>query len=282
MIGNISKTRGILGATGPQGKQGIQGIRGEKGDKGDPGDSLTFEMLTDEQKAELKGEKGARGEKGDKGDTGEAFTYEKFTTEQLASLKGEQGVQGIQGIQGVKGDSPSIIFRYDPQTGELYYASDGILVDKEYVNSNDIATNVEVGRLEDLKTTTKTSIVDAINELYALAVPTYAFIYIEGGAEKWTPENVVDDEGNVIGLRYRQKATVYQQFHNGNINHAVITPNSKIDLQITSEQLAVFYEKELSFVTENVDGTLYVYCVGNIPEHTYKVQAVVMEVEANV
>ena len=52
--------------------QGPQGVQGEKGDKGDTGDALTYDMLTDEQKAELKGEKGDKGDKGDIGETGAA------------------------------------------------------------------------------------------------------------------------------------------------------------------------------------------------------------------
>ena len=50
-----------------QGPQGIQGEKGDKGDKGETGDALTYDMLTDDQKSELKGEKG---DKGDVGETG--------------------------------------------------------------------------------------------------------------------------------------------------------------------------------------------------------------------
>lgn len=56
-------------------------LKGEKGDKGADG-TMSFEDLTPEQKATLKGDKG------DKGDPG---------------LKGEKGDQGIQGIPGEKG-----------------------------------------------------------------------------------------------------------------------------------------------------------------------------------
>ncbi len=74
--------------------------------KGDTGEALTYEMLTDEQKAELKGEKGDTFTfddlseeqiaelKGEKGDTGEALTYEMLTDEQKAELKGETGESG--------------------------------------------------------------------------------------------------------------------------------------------------------------------------------------------
>lgn len=48
----------------------------DRGPEGKPGAALTFDMLTNEQKAELKGE---------------PFKYEDFTPQQLAALKGETG-----------------------------------------------------------------------------------------------------------------------------------------------------------------------------------------------
>ena len=41
-----------------------------KGDKGEDG-TVTFEDLTEEQKASLKGDKGDKGDRGDKGDKGD-------------------------------------------------------------------------------------------------------------------------------------------------------------------------------------------------------------------
>lgn len=102
-----------------------------------------------------------------------------------------------------------------------------------------------------------------------LAVPSYAFVTLLGGSQNWTAEDVTDSAGTVIGCRYGQTV---------NVNNAVITENSKVDLLITSEQMVVFYEKDLAFVTENDDGVVTVYCVGNIPEHDYKIQAIVTEV----
>lgn len=68
---------------------------GSKGEKGADG-TMTFEDLTAEQKASLKG---------DKGDKGDAFTYADFTTEQLAALKGEKGDTGATGSAGKDGVS---------------------------------------------------------------------------------------------------------------------------------------------------------------------------------
>lgn len=65
------------------------------------------------------------------------------------------------------------------------------------------------------------------------------------------------------------------------VTNAVITPRSKVDLQPNSEQLAVFHEKDLAFVTENEDGIVSVFCVGQTPTNDYTIQATVTEVAAN-
>ena len=62
------------------------------------------------------------------------------------------------------------------------------------------------------------------------------------------------------------------------INDAIITPNSKVDLQPSSEQLTIFHDKDLSFVAENEDGVVSVYCVGQAPQNDYIIQATVKEV----
>lgn len=65
------------------------GPQGPQGEKGDP---LTWDDLTDEQKASLVGPKGEKGDKGDKGDTGP---------------RGETGPQGPSGPAGADGKDGS-------------------------------------------------------------------------------------------------------------------------------------------------------------------------------
>lgn len=79
-------------------------------------------------------------------------------------------------------------------------------------------------------------------------------------SDKW--EQASDD-------RYYQVVTV---------DNATITPNSKVDLQPNSEQLCIFHEKDLAFVTENEDGVVSVFCVGQVPTSDYTIQATVTEV----
>ena len=58
------------------------------------------------------------------------------------------------------------------------------------------------------------------------------------------------------------------------------TPYSLVDLQPSVEQLEVFHEKDLAFTTENEDGVITVYAVGDKPTRDYVVQATVTEVRA--
>jgi hypothetical protein len=65
------------------------------------------------------------------------------------------------------------------------------------------------------------------------------------------------------------------------VDNARITPNSKVDLQPSSEQLCIFYKKDLAFVAENEDGVISVYCVGQVPANNYTIQVTITEVAAN-
>jgi hypothetical protein len=60
-----------------------------------------------------------------------------------------------------------------------------------------------------------------------------------------------------------------------------VTEYSKVDLQPTPEQLAIFYEKDVTFVTENDGGVITVYCIGQKPTNDYTMQATITEVERN-
>lgn len=94
---------------------------------------------------------------------------------------------------------------------------------------------------------------------------------IKGGEQNWTLYNVYDAENNAIGKRYGQEVQIKN-----------ITHNSKIDLQLTPEQLVIFYEKDLSFVTENDNGEkVTIYCIGQIPQNDYTVQVIITEVVNN-
>jgi hypothetical protein len=58
-----------------------------------------------------------------------------------------------------------------------------------------------------------------------------------------------------------------------------VTEYSQVDLTPSVEQLAVFYEKDLTFVTENEDGVVTVYAIGQKPTNDYTIQVTITEVE---
>lgn len=57
------------------------------------------------------------------------------------------------------------------------------------------------------------------------------------------------------------------------------TEYSKIDLQPSVEQLEIFHDKDVAFLTENEDGVITVFAVGDKPTMDYTIQATIMEVE---
>ena len=57
-----------------------------------------------------------------------------------------------------------------------------------------------------------------------------------------------------------------------------ITEYSKVDLLPSVEQLAIFYNKNVAFVTENEDGVVTVYAIGDKPANDYTMQVQITEV----
>lgn len=88
--------------------------------------------------------------------------------------------------------------------------------------------------------------------------------------EEWQP--VLDEHRQPIENRFYQSVTV---------NNAIITPQSKVDLQPSPEQLAIFYEKDIAFTAINAGGNVRVCLVGQQPTQAYTMQATVTEVVEN-
>ena len=62
------------------------------------------------------------------------------------------------------------------------------------------------------------------------------------------------------------------------VNINGVTENSQVDLTPSVEQLAVFYEKDVAFVTENEDGVVTVFAIGQKPQNDYTIQVTITEV----
>lgn len=133
--------QGEVGPVGPQGETGPQGPVGPEGPKGADG-TMTFEDLTPEQKASLKGDKGDKGDtgaagpqgepgpKGDKGDPGPQGPKGDTGATGAQGPQGEPGTNGTTPVKGVDywtaADQTSIInqlksatFSFDSSTGAL-------------------------------------------------------------------------------------------------------------------------------------------------------------------
>ena len=57
-----------------------------------------------------------------------------------------------------------------------------------------------------------------------------------------------------------------------------VTPYTKVDLQPTEEQLAIFHQKDIAFTTRNDDGVVTAFVIGDKPQNDYTIQATVVEV----
>ena len=96
-------------------------------------------------------------------------------------------------------------------------------------------------------------------------LPTQASVTLY--ADKW--EQVTDDNGELIANRYYQPVTV---------KNAVITPNSKIDMQPSPEDLMIFREKDIAFTAINSAGNVRVCVIGQKPTNEYTINVTVTEV----
>lgn len=59
-----------------------------------------------------------------------------------------------------------------------------------------------------------------------------------------------------------------------------VTNKTQVDLTPSVEQLSIFYNKDLAFVTENDNGVVTVYAIGQKPENDYIIQATLTEVDS--
>ena len=94
---------------------------------------------------------------------------------------------------------------------------------------------------------------DRIDGVFGMAAIGEVTLY----ADRWVGENNL----------YSQVVTV-----------SAVTPNSQVDLTPSVEQLAIFYNKDLAFVTENEDGVVTVYAIGQKPTNDYTIQVTITEV----
>lgn len=102
--------------------------------------------------------------------------------------------------------------------------------------------------------------------------------------EQWRKELVGGTSGstaristvNLIAENWAGESSPYYQV----VYIDGVTGNSQIDLTPSVEQLVTFYEKDLTFVTENENGVVTVYAIGQKPTNNYTIQVTITEVSA--
>ena len=204
-----------------------------------------FEGNETEWLASLKGEKGVDG----------TVSFEEFTPEQIESLRGEKGDKGdpftyedftqeqLASLKGEKGD-----------TGRGEQGVSGV-----YVGTGEMPEgyNVQINP-------------DGSADAFVGAVAEEVVAIIGKGSNTRIAE--VELPANAwVGTK-----TPYAQV----VSIPTVTENTQVDLTPSVEQLSVFYEKDLTFVTENEDGVVTVYAIGQKPTSDYTIQATLKEVSA--
>lgn len=184
--------------------------------------------------------------------------FEGTLEEWLASLKGEQGEPGPKGDKGDTGtDGKSILtvavrggdfsniptakFSSHPKAGDLAITDDGYIY--KVISDNTLTT---------------------------MSCKVELFASLTGSAA--SPATI----GSVYlpASGWAGSASPYSQV----VNIPGVTENSQVDLTPSVEQLAIFHEKDLAFVTENEDGVVTVYAIGQKPENDYTMQVTITEV----
>lgn len=85
-------------------------------------------------------------------------------------------------------------------------------------------------------------------------------------------------EVELISANWVGDASPYSQI----VNIPGITRYSQVDLTPSVEQLTIFHDKDLSFVTENEEGVVTVYAIGDKPLNDYTMQVTIKEVSVSV
>ena len=171
--------------------------------------------------------------------------------EWLASLKGDPGVAGADGKDGKDGSAGKDgADGYTPIKGRDYF-------DAIYIGEGAMPDGYNAQIDPDGDAYTIEDLVIAVAQYIGDAAAPSRIVNVTLTASKW----------NGADSLYSQVVTI-----DG------ITEYSKVDLLPSVEQLAIFHNKDVTFVTENEDGVVTVYAIGDKPTQNYTMQAQITEV----
>lgn len=106
---------------------------------------------------------------------------------------------------------------------------------------------------------------DIITEVLSKTLPRAITVTLS--IDKW--QKVTDEFNTWLGY-YSQVIDINSETYN-------VTNYSRLDLQPSVDMLAEFQHLDLVFVTENKEGTITVYSIGDMPLKTYTMQATIVE-----
>ena len=168
----------------------------------------------------------------------------------------------------------------------ICYNEDGPAVFKLYPETKDVVE----GEIPDPEENNAVSrmVVTFVNEYMGGNAETIVNQYLEQNAQTFVNEaiqnyfneNKVEASSAKIGIvnlladRWEGGGSLYYQV----VNIDGVTANSQIDLTPSVDQLVIFHDKDLTFVTENDDGVVTVYAIGQRPANDYAIQVTITEV----
>jgi hypothetical protein len=232
-----------------KGKDGRDGVDGKDGNNGKDG---------------MDGANGVGIQKAWVEDGELKITLTNGVTSNLGVVKGEKGDRGERGIDGAKGDKGDRGEKGEKGSqGERGLTGEqGIQGEKgksayEYAQAGGfVGTEAEFMQL--LSTVSEERIAEVVERCLEANVKQAKIGEVVLRASAWAGSN-----------------NLYSQV----VNVAGATANSQVDLTPSAEQLAIFYEKDITFVTENQNGVITVYVIGQKPQNDYTIQVTITEVE---
>lgn len=188
--------------------------------------------------------------------------FEGSETEWLASLVGERGEPGKRGEKGDKGD------KGDP-------GADGTMTFEDLTAEQKASLKGDKGEKGD---TGNSGVYLGSGDM-----PSDCNVQIDPNGEVLTIEKIIEmltvkpsriSAATLLADQWIGTESPYSQV----VTVVGATENSQVDLTPSVEQLAIFHNKDLAFVTENVDGVITVYAIGQKPENDYTIQVTLTEV----
>ena len=124
-----------------------------------------------------------------------------------------------------------------------------------------------------------------INKVDVIYIDTYEIAVrngYEGTVEEWLASLGGGSSSKLSGVTIlaSEWKDVAESLFARVVNIDGTTEYSKVDLLPSVEQLAIFFNKNVSFVTENEDGVVTVYAIGDKPLNDYTMQVQITEVVA--